>query len=283
MMVYLNGQFIPQHQAQVSVMDRGFLLGDAVYEVIPFFNGVGFRLEQHLQRLQYSLDAVDIKLDCDWTSVLEQLVSLNEGRHQSVYLQITRGCAAQRNLRYDADMTPTVFAYSRPIQLALGTPVEQVAGLKAVTVEDLRWQRCDIKATGLLANVLALKQADKLGADEAIMVRNGYVTEGASCNLFMVEQGQLYTPLLDQHILSGTTRTLVLELCLQQGIDCIEQPIEQQRLARADEIWITSSTRGVLPVIEFNGDKVGDGRPGPRWFTMARAFQQFEQQYEAQA
>ncbi len=276
--VYLNGQFLPLTQAQVPVMDRGFLFGDAVYEVIPFFNGVGFRLEPHLQRLQYSLDAVGISVDLDWKALFARLLEVNPGTHQAIYLQISRGVMPQRGLRYDDRIVPTVFAYSYPIQLALGGDLDQVAGVTAVTVKDQRWGRCDIKATGLLANVLAIREAQQQGAQEALLVREGYLTEGASCNLFVVEQGRVSTPLMDSHTLAGTTRSLLLELILEAGIDCIEQPIAEQRLQQADEVWISSSTRGVLPVVQINAEAVADGTPGPLWLRVARLFQQFEQQ-----
>ncbi len=259
-------------------MDRGFLFGDAVYEVIPFFNGVGFRLEQHLQRLQYSLDAVGITLDLDLKALFEQLLALNPGPHQAVYLQVSRGVMPQRTLRYGENLQPSVFAYSYPIRMALEGALDQVAGVTAVTVTDQRWGRCDIKATGLLANVLALRDAQQQGAQEALLVRQGYLTEGASCNLFLVERGHVYTPLMDTHTLAGTTRSLLLELLQAAGIDCTEQPIAEQRLQQADEVWISSSTRGVLPVTQVNGQPVSTGVPGPLWLRVAQLFQQFEQQ-----
>lgn len=276
--VYLNGQFLPMDQAQVPVMDRGFLFGDAVYEVIPFFHGVGFRLQQHLQRLQHSLDAVGIELEQDWPVLFQQLLALNPAPYQAVYLQVSRGVMPQRALRYDAAIKATLFAYSYPIEMALGQPLEQVEAVTAVTVPDQRWGRCDIKSTGLLANVLAARQAQQQGAQEALQVREGYMTEGASCNLFVVENGVIYTPSLDSHILSGTTRLLIMELAVEAGLRCVEQPIQQSRLASADEVWITSSSRGVVPVTEVDGKPIGDGMPGPVWHQVAQLFRQFGQQ-----
>ncbi|MEH6472909.1 MAG: aminotransferase class IV [Halopseudomonas sp.] len=276
--VYLNGQFIPLDQAQVPVMDRGFLFGDAVYEVIPFYHGVGFRLEQHLQRLQHSLDAVGIELEFDWLALFERLIELNSGPHQAIYLQISRGVMPQRALRYSDQLVPTVFAYSYPIKMALEGALDQVQGVSAVTVTDQRWGRCDIKATGLLANVMAIREAQQQGVQEALLVRQGYLTEGASCNLFLVEQGCIYTPLMDSHTLAGTTRSLLLELIWQAGIECNEQPIAEQRLQQADEVWISSSTRGVLPVTHVDGLAVANGLPGPLWLQVATLFQEFEKQ-----
>lgn len=277
---YLNGEFCPLEQARVPAMDRGFLLGDAVYEVIPFYHGVGFRLPQHLQRLSRSLEAVGIELDpsLDLVAVFEQVVARNSGRHQAIYLQISRGVAPQRKLRYPSKLQPTVFAYSYPIQLALDGPLDQIQGISAVTVEDQRWQRCDIKATGLLANILAIREADAQGADEPLLVSQGRVTEGTSCNLFLVEQGEIVTPQLEPHILGGTTRGLIIELAEQAGMRVRQELVEQQRLARADELWISSSTRGVLPVIKVDGKTIGGGKPGPLWFKVAALYQQYEQQ-----
>lgn len=276
--VYLNGQFMPIDQAQIPVMDRGFLFGDAVYEVIPFYQGVGFQLEQHLQRLAQSLEAVGIQLALNWESIFSRLLELNPGDHQAIYLQVSRGVMPQRTLRYAEDIQPTVFAYSYPIRLALEGALEEIKGVTAVTVIDQRWGRCDIKATGLMANVLAIREAQQRGAQEALLVRQGYLTEGASCNLFLVEQGRIYTPLMDRHTLAGTTRSLLLELIRAAGSNCTEQAIAEQRLKHADEVWISSSTRGVLPVVQINNQPVATGQPGPLWLRVAQLFRQFEQQ-----
>jgi D-alanine transaminase len=265
-------------QARVPVMDRGFLFGDAVYEVIPFFYGVGFRLDQHLQRLQHSLDAVGIVLEQDWPTLFQRLIEQNPAPHQAIYLQISRGVMPQRTLRYPDQLEPTVFAYSYPIDMALEQPLDRIEPVSAVTVADQRWGRCDIKSTGLLANVLAARQAQDRGAQEALQVRQGYLTEGASCNLFVIERGVIYTPSMDNQILGGTTRSLVLELARQAGIDCIEEPVKSTRLRSADEVWLSSSSRGVVPVIEVDGHPVGNGDPGPVWRQMAQLFQQFGQQ-----
>lgn len=276
--VYLNGRFMPMEQASVPVMDRGFLFGDSVYEVIPFYHGVGFQLQQHLRRLQHSLDAAAIIVDQDWAALFSELISNNPATHQVIYLQISRGVMPQRSLNYDESIEPTVFAYSYPIEMALDRPLDQVVGVSAVTVPDQRWQRCDIKATGLMANVLAARDAVTQGAQEALQVRDGYLTEGATCNLFVVERGVIHTPAMDGHILGGTTRELVLNLAADASIECVEAPIRQHRLATADEVWVSSSSRGVVPVIRVNGAAVAGGSPGPLWRQMAQCFQQFGRQ-----
>ncbi|MEH6648534.1 MAG: aminotransferase class IV [Motiliproteus sp.] len=280
--VYLNGSFMPMELASVPVMDRGFLFGDSVYEVIPFYHGVGFRLQQHLRRLRHSLDAAAITIDRNWPVIFSELIDKNPASHQAIYLQVSRGVMPQRSLNYDEAIEPTVFAYSYPIDMALDRPLEQVVGVSAVTVPDQRWKRCDIKATGLMANVLAARDAVRQGAQEALQVRDGYLSEGVSCNLFLVERGVIHTPPMGGDILGGTTRELILKLAADASIECVEAPIRQQRLAVADEVWVSSSSRGVVPVICVNGTDVADGLPGPVWRQIAQSFRQFGRQLLAE-
>lgn len=275
--VYLNGEFMAAGDAKVSVFDRGFLFGDSVYEVIPFYQGKGFRLQAHLQRLAYSLTALQIELTEDWESLLETLVQRNGGGNLSVYLQITRGAADDRHHQYDAGMVPTVFACCREIRDIYQDGSASVSGIRAIVTEDLRWHRCDIKTTGLLPNILVLQQAREAGADEALMIRDGLLTEGASCNLFMVESGTICTPCRSAEILGGTTRELILELAEEQGIATQEVDIDYARLLAADEVWISSSTRGVVPVIEIDGIAIANGEKGPLWARMFELFTRYQQ------
>ncbi|WP_207063857.1 D-amino acid aminotransferase [Motiliproteus sp. SC1-56] len=275
-LVYLNGEYLPQAEAKISIFDRGFLFGDSVYEVIPFYNGVGFRLEEHLARLRRGLEAVRIRAEEDWEQICQTLVTRNGGGHQAVYLQVTRGADTHRVHAYRPDLKPTVLLFSYPICMALSGDPETIEGIRAVTTEDIRWQRCDIKATTLLGNIMALQQATDTGADEALMVRDGFLTEGSACNLFVIEQGRIATPARDHRILGGTTRDLLLELAAENGIPWTEEPIAEARLARADEVWISSSTKGVLPVLTINGCAVGSGDKGPLWYRMAGLFKAFE-------
>ncbi|RTE66970.1 D-alanine aminotransferase [Amphritea opalescens] len=270
--VFLNGDYIPADQAQVSVFDRGFLFGDSVYEVIPFYQGVGFRLDEHLQRLQYSLRAIQITADDDWNTILTHLVELNGGGNLSVYLQISRGNTGRRSHVYDAEMTPTVFACCNPIKDIYGSGPDAVSGVRAIVTEDLRWGRCDIKSTGLLPNILVMQQAKQAGAQDALMMRDGLLTEGASCNLMLVENGVIYTPKRGSEILGGTTRELILELAAKDGISMQEADIDYGRLLAADEVWVSSSTRAVVPVIEIDGQPVADGKKGPLWARMFELF-----------
>lgn len=274
--VYLNGRYLPANEAQVSVFDRGFLFADSVYEVIPYYQGVGFRLQQHLDRLAYSLRAIRIAADDDWRSILDGLVERNGGGNLSVYLQISRGSAGSRTHAYDQSMTPTVFACCSPIKDIYALGADQVKGYTVIVSADLRWHRCDIKSTGLLPNILVLQQAREAGADEALLVRDGLLSEGTSCNLFVVRQGVIYTPKRSSEILGGTTRELILELAAEAGIPFQEVDIRPEELANADEVWVSSSTRGVIPVIEIDGTPVADGQKGPLWQQMFALFTRFQ-------
>ncbi|MDH3872198.1 MAG: D-amino acid aminotransferase [Gammaproteobacteria bacterium] len=275
---YLNGTFLPLDQAQVSVMDRGFLFGDGIYEVIPVYNGKLFRLAQHLRRLQNSLDGVRIGnplTDAEWTEVLTGLVARNAGSEQAVYLQVTRGVAAKRDHAFPVDIRPTVFAMSTPASAALDIASE--TGIKAVTLPDIRWQQCNIKAITLLPNVLLRQQAIDAETAEAILIRNGYATEGAASNIFIVHNGVLVTPPKGPSLLPGITRDLVLELAAANGIPFREAGITERTLEQAEEIWITSSTREISPVTHLNDSSVANGQPGPLWQRMIRLYQDYKE------
>jgi len=275
--IYLNGQMLPAEQAKISVFDRGFLFGDSVYEVIPFYQGRGFRLQEHLQRLEHSLKAVQIKAKFDWQSILKQLVVANGGGNLSVYLQVSRGVAEGRSHSYDDTMQPTVFACCNPIRDIYQGGAEQVAGISAIVTADLRWHRCDIKATGLLPNILVVQQAKHAGADEALMMRDGFLTEGASCNLFVIDKGVIYTPKRSSGILGGTTRALILDLADEHAIPTQEVDIDYEQLMGADEVWISSSTRAIVPVLTIDGQPIADGKKGALWAQMFDLFIRYQQ------
>lgn len=276
--VYLNGHYVPAEEAKISVFDRGFLFSDSVYEVIPFYQGVGFRLDEHLQRLEHSLRALRIELDFDWASMLSRLVTLNGNGNLSVYLQVTRGSADKRVHAIDPKMVPTIFACCQPIRDIYQEGIERVEGIKVIVTADLRWRRCDIKSTCLLPNILVLQQAKEAGAQEALLLRDGALTEGASCNFFIVERGVIYTPPIGTEILSGTTRALILELADQNGIPRQETEIDYQRLINADEVWISSSTRAIVPVLQVDDYVVGGGLKGPVWQRMFEIFTRYQHQ-----
>jgi D-alanine transaminase len=273
--VYLNGEFLPAAEARVSVMDRGFLFGDGVYEVIPCYAGRMFRLQHHLQRLENSLRGIRMEnpLTFDqWRQMLDELIAQLPGQDQSIYLQVTRGSSGKRDHAIPKQISPTVFAMTNPAQYA--DPALAEKGIEAVTLEDNRWQRCNIKAITLLANVLLRSEAVDAGAAEAILVRDGQATEGAASNLFVVKEGVVVTPPNGPQLLPGITRDLVLELAAANDMAFEEREIPESLLFSADEVWLTSSTKEVMPVVRLNGKPVADGRPG-------RVFQQMNKLYAA--
>ena len=265
MIAYLNGAYLPPEKACISPMDRGFLFGDGVYEVIPSYGGKLFLLEAHLERLGRSLAAIrlpDPLPDGGWSVMLERLLQENPGGDRSVYLQVTRG-SAPRDHVFPGHATATVFAMVSPI--APQGPAVAGAGVSAITAPDQRWGRCDIKSVALLANVLARQQAADRASVEAILLRDGLLTEGAASNVFVVTDDVVRTTPLGTAILPGITRAFLLEVLRAEGRDCREEPITEADLRAADEIWLTSSTKEVLPVTRLDGQPVGDGRPGPFW------------------
>ena len=274
---YLNGSFLPLEDARVPVMDRGFLFGDGVYEVIPAYGGRLFRLEQHLQRLQNSLDGVRIgnPLTTDaWQELLEELVSRNTGSDQAVYLQVTRGVAPKRDHAFPADVRPTVFAMSNPLPEPRDIAGEP--GIHAITLPDIRWQHCNIKAITLLPNVMLRQQAVEADTAEAILIKDGYATEGAASNIFIVRNGILVTPPKGPTLLPGITRDLIIELAASNAIPYREADISEAELHAAGEIWLTSSTREISPVVRLDDAAVGNGRPGPVWRHMIALFQAYK-------
>lgn len=277
--VYLNGEFKPISKACVSVLDRGFLFGDGVYEVIPAYGGHLLRLSQHLERLQNSLDGIRLANpynNSKWKSILEQLIKKNRGLDQSIYLQVTRGAAAKRDHNFPDLVMPTVFIMSSELVPMSREVAEQ--GITAITLDDIRWRACNIKTTALLANTLLRQQATDQGAAEAILLRDGYATEGTSSNVFVLYKGKLLTPPTSPLLLPGITRDLVLELARAHNLDYQERVITEEELRNADEIWITSSTREVLPVLNLDGVPVGSGKAGPLWHRMIDYFQEYKQQ-----
>jgi len=274
---YLNGSFLPLEDARVSVMDRGFLFGDGVYEVIPVYGGRLFRLPHHLQRLQNSLDGVRIANPLsatEWSEVLVELVQRNTGLDQAVYLQVTRGAAPKRDHAFPEGIRPTVFAMSNPLP-----PPRDIArepGVEAVTLPDIRWQHCDIKAITLLANVMLRQQAVEADSAEAILIRDGYAVEGAASNIFIVSNGVLITPPKGPELLPGITRDLIIELAAANGLPYREAGITEAMLRQAGEIWLSSSTREISPVIRLDSAAVADGRPGPAWRQMINLFQEYK-------
>ena len=271
--VYLNGEFTNAVDAHISPMDRGFLFADGVYEVIPAFDGRPLRMNEHLQRLEYSLDAVDIVRPATREALavlVAEMIALNGGGNLAVYMQITRGSPQRRDHGFPVPpIRPTLFMMTSALARTAVDDPDSAAGAHAITAEDPRWLRCDIKSVALLPNVLMRQRATDARAVESIMLRQGQLTEGSSTNVFIVRQGRVSTPPLSPLILAGITRALVLEICHRCNIPAEERPVSSAELVSADEIWITSSTKDVLPIVKLDGRPVGTGRPGPVWKALA--------------
>lgn len=273
-LVYLNGELVPKSEAKISVDDRGFLLADGVYEVTPFYEGVAFCLDRHLARLERSLSALRIELDTEGLAdVHRELVARNELTHAErslVYLQVTRGAAPRTHYFPEDPVRPTVYAYAT----AWSRPAPEVwdRGFTAATVPDERWHRVDIKTICLLPNALAFQEARDVGADDALLVRDGIAIEGAHQNFFAVFDGTVTTHPESNLILSGITRGVVLELARASGVPVEERPVRVDELRRADELFFTGTTGEVRPCVEVDGVRVGDGRVGELTRRLSRAF-----------
>jgi len=277
-MVYLNGQFLPLAQARVSAMDRGFLFGDGVYEVIPVYSRRPFRLAEHLARLQASLDGIKLAnphSEAEWTALVGRIVAEGDSDDQSVYIQVSRGPMAVRNHAFPATVTPTVFLMGEPLH----TPPDsqRAQGIAAVSAADFRWLRCDLKVTSLLANCLLRQMAIDAGCVETLLFRDGYLSEGAASNIFMVKDGLLLAPPKNHLMLAGITYDVVLEIAAAHGLAHEVRDILEEEVRAADELWMTSSTKEVLPIVTLDGKPVGSGKPGPVFAQMYGWYQDFKQ------
>jgi len=276
--IYLNGSYLPVEQATVSVMDRGFLFGDSVYEVVPVFGNNLLRMNEHLARLQNSLNRVSMTnplSNGEWKDIFSQLLNKNAGEDRAIYLQVSRGVYPVRNLTINQACPATVFV----MVLQITPPNTEVAsaGISVITVDDFRWHACDIKSTSLIANVMLKQQSKTAHADDAILIRNGMVSEGTASNVFLVNDGVLHTPPTGDKLLPGITRELVIEIANKNAIIVQQREIEEAELYRADEIWMTSSTREIAPVIRLNGEAVGSGVAGEMWKRVMDLYQQQKQ------
>lgn len=275
-MVYLNGNFIAKNKASISVMDRGFLFGDAVYEVIPVYQGKTFRLKKHLERLQKSLDSVKIPnphTENEWLEIFNQLLTYTQTADQSIYFQITRGADTQRKHSFST-LTPTVYIESSPLIPKTKEVLEQ--GFSVITQADIRWLRCDIKATSLLANVLYAQNAKQHQVEEIILHRDNIVTEGATSNVFMVKGSTLNTHPIGVNILSGVTRDLALESACACNLTISESAFTLNALTSADEVWISSSTREIMPITKINGQIINNGKVGQYWNCVYSHYQKLK-------
>lgn len=274
--VYLNGEFLPLESARISVLDRGFMFGDGVYEVIPVYSRRPFRLSSHLDRLQASLDGIRLAnphASGVWADLIRHLIALDPAPDLGIYMQVTRG-PAPRDQAFPANPEPTVLIMPLPLTAPSTALVE--AGVSAITVEDNRWLRCDLKVTSLLANVLLRQLSVDAGCAETLLLREGWLTEGSSSNVFVACGGVLLAPPKSHLMLPGVTYEVVLELAESLGMSHAVRPIQEAELRAAEEIWLTSSTKEVLPVVVLDGMAVGEGGPGPLFREMYRAYQDFK-------
>ena len=278
---YLNGRFLPLTEAKVSVLDRGFVFGDGVYELVPVYSRKPFRLDDHLRRLQGSLDGIRLANPhgvAAWRDLILRLVELQNFDDQSIYIQITRGTPVEgqppRDHAFPRDVPPTVFMFAQPLVTA--TPVQKAAGVCAVSAVDNRWLRCNIKAISLLANILLRQQAVDADCAETLMLRDGFLTEGAASNIFVVKDGVLRAPPPSSLMLTGITYDVVLELAAGHGIPHEVRAISEAEVRSADELWMTSSTKEIMAIVKLDGVPVGAGVPGPLARQMDALYQAFK-------
>jgi D-alanine transaminase len=278
MNAYLNGRFLPLAEAKISALDRGFVFGDGVYEVVPVYSKKPFRLDEHLRRLQASLDGIRLANPhgiAEWRELILQLVALQDFADQSLYIQVTRG-VAPRDHAFPKDAPPTVFIFAQPLVTA--TPAQKAAGVCAVTAADNRWLRCNIKAISLLANILLRQQAVDADCAETVMLRDGFLTEGAASNIFVVKDGVLLAPPPSNLMLTGITYDVVLELAAAHGIPHEVRAISEAEVRGADELWMTSSTKEIMAIVKLDGAPVGAGVPGLLAQRMDGLYQSYKQQ-----
>jgi D-alanine transaminase len=271
--VYLNGQFLPLEDAKISVLDRGFIYGDGVYELVPVYGRRPYRLRQHLARLQRSLDGIRLAnphSDAEWEAIIAGLIGRMAFADQGVYLQVTRG-AAKRDHAFPAGVAPTVFMMSNPLALPTREQIER--GVAVITAVDERWLHCDLKTISLLGNVLARQLAVDAGATETVLFRNGYLTEASASNVLLVRDGVIVAPPKDNQILPGITYDVAFELAREGGLPIEVRPVPKNEALAADEMWLSSSTKEVLAVTSLDGRPFGGGKPGPVFRKVHALFQ----------
>lgn len=271
--VYLNGKFVPLSGAQVSVLDRGFIYGDGVYELIPVYGREPFRMTPHLKRLQRSLDGIGMAnphTEAQWEALVRDLVARTPYPNQGVYFQVTRG-VAKRDHAFPKDVPPTVFMMSNPLATPSREQVED--GVAVVTAEDNRWHRCDLKTISLLGNVLMRQLAADAGAIETVMFRDGFLTEASASNVMIVKGGTIIMPPKDHLILPGVTFDATVEFAQAAGIPLVMRPVPKAEALAADEMWLSSSTKEVLAITTIDGKPFAGGKPGPVFRRMWQEFQ----------
>lgn len=275
--VYLNNEYLPMAEARISPMDRGFLFGDGIYEVVPSYDGKMVGFAPHIERMNQGLAAIGINLDWgleQWQEVCDNLISRNGGGNLGLYLHVSRGADSKRFHAYPDDVTPTVFAFAFEIAPAPVADKALVTGYRVSTTQDLRWQRCNIKSTALLGNVMHFQQGHASGMNETLLYNgNNELTEASACNAYIVKNGTVITPPLDHQILPGITRQILLSILRKDGsIPVEERVITMDEVFAADEVWISSSSKEIAPVIAVDGQTIGDGRPGDVWVAAQKLY-----------
>jgi len=272
-MIFLNGKYLSKDDAKISVMDRGFLFGDGVYEVIPVYQKKIFYLGEHLKRLHANLEELDITNPYDnseWENIFTEIIKHTSFEQEAIYLQVTRGVMNTR-AHYQENLNPTVFVESNKISNRDNNEI--YAGYSAITEKDERWSKCHIKSISLLANVLSIKNAKKNNVEEVIFKRDGVITEGASSNVFIVKNNQVFTHPKNNLILPGVTREISIRILQDLNIEVFENSFTEEEMMSADEIWITSSTREILPITSVNSIKIQSGKAGPLWEKVYLSYQ----------
>lgn len=270
--VYLNGDYMPMNEARISPMDRGFLFGDGIYEVVPSYDGMLVGFAPHMERMQDGLDAIEIKLQVvheQWRNIANELIARNGGGNLGIYFHVSRGADTQRHHAYPEGIAPTVYAFAFEIPPAPIALKSAATPYTVATAEDLRWKRCNIKSTALLGNVMHYQDSYAQGHNETLLYnQDGELTEAAACNVYVVKNGIVATPLLDHQKLPGITRLMLLQILRRDGgIAVQERVVTVDELNNADEVWISSSSKEIAPVIEIDGKPVGDGKVGDVWLA----------------
>ena len=280
---HFNGELLPLDEIRVSPLDRGFIFGDGVYEVIPAYGGRLLRAREHFSRLQRSMDEIRLANPHTvegWIHEVDRLLAHHPG-NQAVYIQVTRGVPPKRDHVIPKGLAPTVFMMATPLSTPSPEMVEK--GVACVTAKDFRWEKCHIKSTSLLGNVLARQVSADAGATETILFRDGFLTEAAASNVFVVKGGRVAAAPQDNHILLGITYELLTELAREGRLDFAIRPIPEAEVRAADEIWLSSSTKEVLAVTTLDGKPVGAGVPGPVFRRMHALFQAYKAKLAAAA
>jgi D-alanine transaminase len=272
-LVWLDGKLLPLEEARISPLDRGFLFGDGAYEVLPVYGGRAYRFEAHMARLDRSLAEIRMAPPLDragWLRVFGQLVHGNGGGDLLLYAQVTRGVEAERNHVPQPGTRPTIFASVQRLPVVPAAAIEK--GVAAVTADDIRWSRCDIKSTSLLGNVLLRWLAVDAGAAETVLFRGGSLTEGSASSVHVVRGGRIVTPPQSNAILPGTTRGVIFELAEREGIPSERRAVPEAEVRAADEILIASAGGGIRAIATLDGRPVGSGAPGPVYRRIYAAF-----------